>query len=130
MKVLTKNSNELVILAMKSDSIHKGDYLLIEDNYLNKKMIAQIYDEEYLSSQSLVEDIVRDEIITSLSTESLHDPLNIAKMSNMIRDARIFLTKMRGSIDGNGKISADIRWIPSRVNSSLRRLTSIELSGY
>lgn len=130
MKVLTKNGNELVILAMKNDSIHKGDYLLIEDKYLNKKMIAQIYDEEYLSSQSLVEDIVRDEIITASSTECLHDPLDIAKMSNILRDARIFLTKMRGTIDTNGKISADVTWIPSRVNSSLRRLTSIELSSY
>ncbi len=130
MKVLTKNSNELVILAMKGDAIHKGDYLLIEDNSLNRKMVAQVYDEEYLSSQSLVEDIVRDEIITASSTENSHDPLNIARMSNLIRDARIFLTKMRGTIDTNGKISADITWIPSRVNSNLSRLTSAKLSGY
>ena len=68
MKVLTKNSNELVILAMKGDAVSKGDYLLIEDGKLNRKMIVQIYDEEYLSSQSLIEDIVRDEVVTASST--------------------------------------------------------------
>lgn len=86
MKVLTKNSTELVILAMKSDTIRKGDYLSIEDGRLNRKMITQIYEEEYLSSQSLIEDIVRDEVISASSTENLHDPLNIAKLSKMIRD--------------------------------------------
>jgi hypothetical protein len=99
MKVLTKNSTELVILAMKSDTIRKGDYLSIEDGRLNRKMITQIYEEEYLSSQSLIEDIVRDEVISASSTENLHDPLNIAKLSKMIRDARLFRTKIRRTIN-------------------------------
>jgi len=130
MKILTKNSNELVILAMKDDAISKGDYLLIDDGKLNRKMIAQIYDEEYLSSQSLIEDIVRDEVITASSTESLHDPLNIAKLSRMIRDARLFRTKIRGTIDASGKLSNDVTWIPSRVYSKLRRLSITELNEF
>jgi hypothetical protein len=127
LKVLTKNSNELVILAMKGDAVSKGDYLLIEDGKLNRKMIVQIYDEEYLSSQSLIEDIVRDEVITASSTENLHDPLNIANLSRMIRDARLFRTKIRGTIVASGKISSDVTWIPSRVYSKLRRLSIAEL---
>ena len=130
MKVLTKNSTELVILAMKSDTISKGDYLLIEDGKLNRKMIAQIYDEEYLSSQSLIEDIVRDEVITASSTENLHDPLNIAKLSGMIRDARLFRTKIRGTIDASGKLSNDVTWIPSRVYSKVRPLRITELNEF
>ena len=128
MKVLTKNSNELVILAMKGDAVSKGDYLLIEDGKLNRKMIAQIYDEEYLSSQSLIEDIIRDEVITASSTENLHDPLNIANLSRLIRDARLFRTKIRGTIDASGKLSSDVTWIPSRVYSKLRRLSITELN--
>jgi hypothetical protein len=31
MKILSKNGNELVMLAMKTDTACKGDYLLIED---------------------------------------------------------------------------------------------------
>lgn len=130
MKVLTKNSTELVILAMKSDSISKGDYLLIEDGKLNRKMIAQIYDEDYLSSQSLIEDIVKDEVITASSTENLHDPLNIAKLSSMIRDARLFRTKIRGTIDASGRLSNDVPWIPSRVYSRVRRLRITELNEF
>lgn len=128
MKVLTKNSNELVVLAMKGDAVSKGDYLLIEDGKLDRKMIAQIYDEEYLSSQSLIEDIVRDEVITASSAENLHDPLNIANLSRLIRDARLFRTKIRGTIDASGKLSSDVTWIPSRVYSKLRRLSITELN--
>ena len=107
----------------------KGDYLLIiEDGKLNRKMIVQIYDEEYLSSQSLIEDIVRDEVVTASSTENLHDPLNIANLSRMIRDARLFRAKIRGTIDASGKISSDVTWIPSRVYSKLKRLSIAELN--
>ncbi len=130
MKILTKNSNELVVLAMKGDAISKGDYLLIEDGKLDRKMIAQIYDEEYLSSQSLIEDIIRDEVITASSTENSHDPLNIARLSRMIRDARLFRTKIRGTIDASGRLSSDVTWIPSRVYSKLRRLSISELNGF
>ncbi len=91
---------------MKGDAVSKGDYLLIEDGKLNRKMIAQIYDEDYLSSQSLIEDIVRDEVITASSAENLHDPLNIATLSRLIRDARLFRTKIRGTIDASGDYQA------------------------
>ena len=41
MKILSKNGNELIMLAMKTDIATKGDYLLIEDEKSNKKMIVQ-----------------------------------------------------------------------------------------
>ncbi|HYZ50559.1 MAG TPA: hypothetical protein VE593_06710, partial [Nitrososphaeraceae archaeon] len=63
------------MLAMKTDIASKGDYLIIEDEKSKRKMIVQIYDEEYLSSQSLIEDIVKDEVVTASSIENLHDPL-------------------------------------------------------
>ena len=65
MKILSKNGNEIVMLAMITDTAGKGDYLLIEDEKSKRKMIVQIYDEEYLSSQSLIEDIVKDEVVTA-----------------------------------------------------------------
>ena len=43
-------------------------------------MIVQIYDEEYLSSQSLIEDIVKDEVVDASSMENLHDPLDIGRL--------------------------------------------------
>ncbi|HET7344317.1 MAG TPA: hypothetical protein VFJ05_00410, partial [Nitrososphaeraceae archaeon] len=127
MKILSKNGNEFVMLAMISDTAGKGDYLLIEDEKSKRKMIVQIYDEEYLSSQSLIEDIVKDEVVIASSTESLHDPLNIGSLSRMLRDARLFRAKIRAAIDLSDKLSSDVTWLPSRVYSKVRRLKISEL---
>jgi uncharacterized protein len=98
MRILYKNStDELVLLAMKSETASKGDYLLIHDEKTNKKMVVQVYNEEYLSSQSLVEDMVKDEMVVATSIENLHDPLEIGNLSRMIRDARLFRAKLHGS---------------------------------
>ena len=129
MKILYKNSiDELILLAMESDIARKGDYLLIHDEKINKKMIVQIYNEEYLSSQSLIEDIVKDEVVVASSVENLHDPLDIGKLSRMIRDARLFKTKIRASIDSESKFSNEITWLPSRVDSKINRMKISEIN--
>src|ERR687895_1309727 len=124
MKILSKNGNELLLLAMKEDSAAKGDYLLIEDR--SRSMIVQVYDEEYLSSQALIEDIVKEEVVNASSIENLHDPLNIGGLSRLVRDARVFRTKIRASVN-DGKLSSDVTWIPSRVESKIRRISMKEL---
>ena len=130
MKILSKSGNELIMIAMQTDTASKGDYLLIEDENSKRKMIVQIYDEEYLSSQSLIEDIVKDEVVTASSMENLHDPLNIGSLSRMIRDARLFHTKIRAAIDSSSRLSSDVTWLPSRVYSKIRRLKISELCSF
>ena len=130
MKILSKTGNELVLLAVKTDTASKGDYLLIEDEKSNKKMVVQIYDEEYLSSQSLIEDIVKDEVVVASSIENLHDPLNIGSLSRLIRDARLYRAKIRSAIDKSGNLSSDVTWIPSRVYSRITRLRISELNSF
>ncbi|MDQ4050162.1 MAG: DUF87 domain-containing protein [Thermoproteota archaeon] len=125
MKILSKNGNELLLLAMKEDSASKGDYLLIEDR--SRSMIVQVYDEEYLSSQALIEDIVKEEVVNASSIENLHDPLNIGSLSRLVRDARVFRAKIRASVT-DGKLSSDVTWLPSRVESRIRRLTMKEIA--
>jgi uncharacterized protein DUF87 len=124
MKILSKNGNELLLLAMKEDSAAKGDYLLIEDR--NRSMVVQVYDEEYLSSQALIEDIVKEEVVNASSMENLHDPLNIGSLSRLVRDARVFRAKIRASVN-DGKLSSDVTWLPSRVESKIRRIAMKEL---
>jgi uncharacterized protein len=124
MKILSKNGNELLLLAMKEDSAAKGDYLLIEDR--NRSMVVQVYDEEYLSSQALIEDIVKEEVVNASSTENIHDPLNIGSLSRLVRDARVFRAKIRASVN-DGKLSSDVTWLPSRVESKIRRIEMKEL---
>ena len=125
MKILSKNGNELLLLAMKEDSASKGDYLLIEDR--SRSMVVQVYDEEYLSSQALIEDIVKEEVVNASSMENLHDPLNIGSLSRLVRDARVFRAKIRASVN-DGKLSSDVTWLPSRVESRIRRLAIKELA--
>jgi uncharacterized protein len=124
MKILSKNGNELLLLAMKEDSAAKGDYLLIEDR--SRSMVVQVYDEEYLSSQALIEDIVKEEVVNASSMENLHDPLNIGSLSRLVRDARVFRAKIRASVN-DGKLSSDVSWLPSRVESKIRRIAMKEL---
>src|SRR5262245_37592621 len=111
MKILSKNGNELLLLAMKDDVASKGDYLLIEDR--NRCMVVQIYDEEYISSQSMVEDIIKEEIVNASSIENLHDPMKIGALSRLVRDARVFKAKLRAAINGDGRLTSNISWLPS-----------------
>lgn len=120
MKILSKTGNELLLLAMKEDSAAKGDYLIVEDR--NRSMIVQVYDEEYLSSQAMIEDIVKEEVVNASSVESLHDPLNIGGLSRLVRDARVFRAKIRAAVNSEGKLSNEVTWLPSRVDSKIRRL--------
>jgi DNA helicase HerA-like ATPase len=128
MKILSKNGNELMLLAMKEDSASKGDYMLIEDR--NRSMVVQIYDEEYLSSQAMIEDIVKEEVVNASSVENLHDPLNIGVLSKLIRDARVFRAKLRAAINGEGTLSSEVAWLPSRVDSKIRRLSMQEIDRF
>ncbi|MDQ3882874.1 MAG: DUF87 domain-containing protein [Thermoproteota archaeon] len=125
MKILSKNGNELLLLAMREDSAAKGDYLLIEDR--TRSMVVQVYDEEYLSSQALIEDIVKEEVINASSMENLHDPLNIGSLSRLVRDARVFRAKIRASVN-DGKLSNEVAWLPSRVESKIRRIAIKEIN--
>lgn len=124
MKILAKNGNELLMLAMKEDTASKGDFLLIEDR--GKGMVVQVYEEEYLSSQSLIEDMVREEVVNASSAENLHDPLNIGSLSRLIRDARVFKAKIRAAIV-DGRLTSEVSWLPSRVESRIRRLKMKEM---
>lgn len=126
MRIVSKEGNDLVLLAIMDDGTEKGDYLVIEDMKSKRKLLVQVYDEEYLSMQSLVEDMVKDEVVKASSAEGLHDPLNISNLSRMIRDARLFRCKIRASIE-NDALSNSVSWLPSRVDSRVRRLKASEL---
>src|SRR5215510_4575667 len=127
MRILSKNGNDLVLLAMNNEVVHKGDYLVVDDQKLNQRMIIQIYEFDYLSSQGLIEDIVKEEMLLVSSHENVLDPLNISSLSKLVRDAKLIRTKIRSSIDMAGKISNNISWIPSRVYSQVRKLSLFEL---
>lgn len=122
MKILSKTGDEILLLAVTNDFANKGDYFVIEDFNCNKKLLVQFYDEEYFSSSSLVDEIIKDEVVSQFSSENIFDPLEINNLSQIIRDVRIFRTKIRASIDSNNQISTDVDWVPSRVNSKILKI--------
>lgn len=122
MKILSKTGDEILLLAVTNDFANKGDYFVIEDFNNNKKLLVQFYDEEYFSSSSLVEEIIKDEVISKFSNENIFDPLEITNLSQTIRDVRIFKTKIRASIDNDNQISTDVDWVPSRVSSKIVKI--------
>jgi hypothetical protein len=126
MKIVSKEGNELLLLAIIEDKIEKGDYLVIEDSKSKRKLVVQVYDEEYLNIPSLTQDIVKDEVVKASSREGLHDPLNIGNLSMLVRDARLFKCKIRAAID-KGKLSSSVSWLPSRVDSKIFKLKMSEL---
>lgn len=127
MKILSKTGDEILLLAVTNDFANKGDYFVIEDFNNNKKLLVQFYDEEYFSSSSLVEEIIKDEVISKFSTENIFDPLEITNLSQTIRDVRIFKTKIRASIDNDNQISTDVDWVPSRVSSKIVKISLNEI---
>ncbi|MGN6623274.1 MAG: helicase HerA domain-containing protein, partial [Candidatus Nitrosocosmicus sp.] len=127
MKILSKNGDEIILLAVTSDSVNKGDYFVVEDFNVNKKLLVQIYEEEYFSSQSLVDEIIKDEVIGKYSSEKIFDPLEINNLSQIIKDVRLLRTKIRGSIDKFDNFSADVDWVPSRVTSKIVKISYSEI---
>ena len=93
-----------------------------------KKLLVQFYEEEYFSSSSLVDEIIKDEVVSQFSNENIFDPLEINNLSQIIRDVRIFKTKIRGSIDNANQLSTDVDWVPSRVNSKIVKIGMREMN--
>lgn len=126
MRIVSKEGNELVLLSITDNTVEKGDYLVIDDIKSKRSLVVQMYDEEYLSMSSLIQDIVKDEVVKASSREGLHDPLNISNLSMMVRDSRLLKCKIRASIDDR-KLSSNVSWLPSRVDSSISKLKISEL---
>lgn len=126
MRIVSKEDGELVLLSITDDGAEKGDYLAIEDEKSKRRLVVQVYDEEYLSMQSLVEDMVKEEVVRASSAEGLHDPHNISNLSRMITDARLFRCKIRASIE-DGRLNSNVSWLPSRVDSTITKLKVSEL---
>ncbi len=153
MKIISKSKDEIVLLSLHDEGISKGDYLIIEEindidskdgynnnnssnnnssnsissNSSNKMLLVQVYDEEYHNTQSLLDDIVRDEILNATSKCNHYDPLGIGSIARILRDAKLIKCKIRASIE-NDNIGNDVSWLPSRVNSRIRKISVCELN--
>jgi len=115
----------MLILSMPEDDFEKGDYVKVFDERDGKALIVQVYDETYLDSLGIQEELLRDELFSS--TELAHsDPLQLQSISYMIKDAKILRCKIRCVVD-KGVAQPDMGWLPSRSMSTIGRLRLDEL---
>ncbi len=126
MKLLEKESDVLSVVAMAGESVFQGDYLEVVDDSNSGSVVMQVYDESYIPSQSLTEDIIREQIIEASASGIELDPLEITSVSQMIKDMRLLKCKIRGSIQ-NGLLVPNVSWLPSRSKSKIRRISQSKL---
>ena len=131
MRILEKVGDEISVVALPSESVYQGDYLELVDEVKTGSVIVQVYEESYIPSQSLTEDIIRDQIIEASANGTDLDPYEISSVSQMIKDMRLLKCKIRGSIQ-NGLMIPNVSWLPSRSKSRIRKISQsrlLDLSG-
>ncbi|MCP8323687.1 MAG: DUF87 domain-containing protein [Candidatus Methylarchaceae archaeon HK02M2] len=126
MKILEKSGNEILLLALPSEGVSRGEYILIEDEAQERQMVVQIYDESYLDLSELVNDLVREEILNKTVQRIELDPLEIKTISYLIRDMKLLRCKIRGVVEG-GRLTPNLSWLPSRVTSKVKKLSISDL---
>ena len=126
MRILEKTGDDILLVALPTESVYQGDYLEIVDEQKIGSVVVQVYEESYIPSQSLTEDIIREQIIEASANGVELDPFEISSVSQMIKDMRLLKCKVRGSIK-NGIMVANVAWLPSRSKSKIKKISQSKL---
>ncbi|PVX23216.1 MAG: hypothetical protein CW691_11315 [Candidatus Bathyarchaeum sp.] len=121
MRLYKKEGNSIQILSSPSDDVEKGDYLLVEDSVVSRKLITQVIDVQFASVPGLLEELLRDSTTDEQVYGENFDPLGVSSHINHIQDARMLICKIRGTIQ-NDKLRVNSSWLPSRSNSGITKI--------
>ncbi len=122
MKLYKKEGNVLQILSFPGETVEKGDYLLVDDSEARKSLIAQVIDVQFASIPGVLEELLRNlSDGGGLVQGEDVDPLEIAPHITFIQDASLLLCKIRATVE-NENLSPSSSWLPSRSQSTIRRL--------
>jgi hypothetical protein len=121
MRLYKKEGNSIQILSSPSDDVEKGDYLLIEDSLVSRKLITQVIDVQFASVPGLLEELLRDSTTEEQVYGENFDPLGVSIHINNIQDARMLICKIRGTIL-NDKLSVNSSWLPCRSKSGITKI--------
>jgi hypothetical protein len=122
MRLYKKEGNSIQILSSPNDDVEKGDYLIVEDTNVNRKLITQVIDVQFASVPGLLEELLRDSTTEEQIYGENFDPLGVSSHINHIQDARMLLCKIRGTIL-NDKLRANSSWLPSRSKSGITKIS-------
>ncbi|MEM3507197.1 MAG: DUF87 domain-containing protein, partial [Candidatus Bathyarchaeia archaeon] len=118
MKIYRKENDVLQLLCYPEEVVKKGEYLLIEDRKLKKGLIVQVIDVQYANIPGILEDILRDIMAEESMDGEEYDPFEISSQITVLKDARLLVCKIRGTIE-DGKLIPSFSWIPSRISSRI-----------
>ncbi len=123
MKLYKKEGNILQIISFPTESVEKGDYLLVEDQDAAKALIAQVIDVQFAAVPGVLEELLRTlpDGGESLQGEDI-DPMEIAPHITYIQDASLLICKIRATLE-NEMLSPSSSWLPSRSQSTIKKLS-------
>jgi uncharacterized protein len=120
MRIYRKEADEVQLIAFPDEHVQKGDYFVIEDPAQSRGLLVQAIDLQYANVPGVLEDILRDVMTDGeLSGEDV-DPLNISSQVDALKDTRLAVCKIRGTIAQDGSLSPNTSWLPSRTSSKIR----------
>ncbi len=120
MRVYRKEGDEVQLIAFPDEQIQKGDYFLIEDPAVSRGLLVQAIDLQYANVPGVLEDILRDVMTDGELSGDDVDPLNISSEVDALKDTRLAVCKVRGTINGDGSLSPSTSWLPSRTASRIK----------
>jgi len=119
-RIYRKEADEVQLIAFPDEHVHRGDYFVIEDQSQSRGLLVQAIDLQYANVPGVLEDILRDVMTDGeLSGEDV-DPLNISSQVDALKDTRLAVCKIRGTIAQDGSLSPSTSWLPSRTSSKIR----------
>ncbi|MEM3439963.1 MAG: DUF87 domain-containing protein [Candidatus Bathyarchaeia archaeon] len=126
MRFYKKEGNTAHVIAFPDEEVERGDYLLIEDRASRRGLIAQVIDVQFVNLPGVLEDLLRDTMTEASIEGEDEDPFGVSSQVACLKDARLLVCKIRGAIDG-GELLAHAPWLPSRIGSSVRKLSIEDL---
>src|SRR3989454_1874320 len=131
MRIYRKEGDEVQLIAFPDEQVHKADYFLIEDPALSLGLLVQVIDLQYANVPGVLEDILRDVMTDGELDGKDVDPLNISSEVDALKDTRLAVCKVRGTINQDGSLTSSTSWLPSRTNSRIRpyRVTHLIANG-
>jgi len=126
MRLYKKEGNTVQIISFPTENIEKGDYLQIEDPKQNKALITQVIDVQFANVPGILEELLRDTTNNEHLNGQDFDPLEVASHLTYIQDTRLLMCKIRASLE-NGKLSSTSAWLPSRSQSTTKKLATTSL---
>ena len=131
MRIYRKEGDEVQLIAFPDEQIQKADYFLIEDPGASRGLLVQVIDLQYANVPGVLEDLLRDVMTDGeLAGEDI-DPLNISSEVDALKDTRLAVCKVRGTVNSDGTISPSTSWLPSRTSSRVKpyQITRLVMNG-